>query len=108
MWEYATGFLFLFLACFPCVWRALAYQATAGGFLFFFLRHYFLLASAQDQVYSMLQSKLLAPLKKQQPALAVQQERRLHDLHRDVVNKTLPEGVLLLFAFLGFHFEGDF
>eukprot|EP00667_Euglena_gracilis_P000356 EG_transcript_356 len=49
--------------------------------------------NAKDQVYSMLQSKLLAPLKKQQPALAVQQERRLHDLHRDVVNKTLPEDI---------------
>eukprot|EP00668_Euglena_longa_P015722 GGOE01019858.1.p1 GENE.GGOE01019858.1~~GGOE01019858.1.p1 ORF type:complete len:965 (+),score=277.50 GGOE01019858.1:1381-4275(+) len=47
--------------------------------------------NAKDQVYSMLQAKLLLPLKKQQPGLAVQQERRLHDLHRDIVNKTLPD-----------------
>uniref|UniRef100_A0A7S1IK49 DNA polymerase n=1 Tax=Eutreptiella gymnastica TaxID=73025 RepID=A0A7S1IK49_9EUGL len=46
--------------------------------------------NARDQVYNRLERKLLAPVRKSQPALFTQKQRSLNDLFQATINKTLP------------------
>jgi len=47
--------------------------------------------NAKDQVWRQLDARVFTPLKKEKPALAEQNLRRLRDVHAGVVEKTIPE-----------------